>query len=212
MSWTIEKTDKNVTAIKDLEDAIAEAAEAGIILFCASIDEGIKRDESYPAAGRTAHLFKIGVATADGAKWKYSSRAQLDYIFPGDDVYMEGFATGPGQKLEKQTGSSVATAIAAGLAALIVTIVRMAALHTESLDENTSYKRIDQADADAMKGYDAIDRAFKAIGTNETERMFVEVDEQFGHVKDYRRDGGNEAIEIVAEIATIFRRKQLIMG
>lgn len=76
----------------------------------------------------------IGAATEEGSKWKWVRDTNyVDLIFPGYKVVPERYNEPFLQGCKFLTGSSVATAIAAGLAALILDCVQRAALHYEDL-------------------------------------------------------------------------------
>ncbi len=124
MSWTLERTAHNTADIAELESAIEAAARAGILMFCAANNQGIVRDQSFPAACRGAkHLCKTGAAEASGAVWKWvGDPADVDFIFPGHNVVKDRPNDVPLEKYKTLTGSSVATAIAAGLAALVLIV------------------------------------------------------------------------------------------
>lgn len=87
-------------------------------MFCAASDLG-KRNEStteddIPAA--FGDPIKIGAAKADGEPWSWTGFQEVDFYLPGHDIVVDGYLPAKGQP---QSGSSLATAIAAGLAALI---------------------------------------------------------------------------------------------
>ena len=134
MSWTIERTDENKSDILALEQAVQDAANRRILMFCAASDGGAVSDRSFPARSVKGVLFKIGAATEEGSKWKWVGDAtNVDFIFPGHKVVKERYSEAPIQSCNLLTGSSVATAIAAGLAALILDCVQRAALHYKDL-------------------------------------------------------------------------------
>ena len=134
MSWTIERTDDNKSDILALEQAVQDAANRGILMFCAASDGGAVSDRSFPARSVKGAVFKIGAATEEGSKWKWVGDAtNIDFIFPGHKVVKERYTEAPIQSCNLLTGSSVATAIAAGLAALVLDCVQRAALHYEDL-------------------------------------------------------------------------------
>lgn len=121
MSWTIERTKQNADDIRQLEEAITAAANAGILMFCAANDQGIARDQSFPAAcAGTKLIFKIGAAESSGAVWKWvGDPTDVDFIFPGHRVVKDRPNYTLATKCDILTGSSVATAIASGLAAFL---------------------------------------------------------------------------------------------
>ena len=137
MSWTIKKTEENASHIEDLEKTVKTAATNGILMFCAASDGGAVTDQTFPAESRRDSVFKIGAATEEGQVWKWvGEQNHIDFIFPGDKVVQDRYQ--PEALLQEcnlLTGSSVATALAAGLAALVLDCVQLAASHYENLLE-----------------------------------------------------------------------------
>ena len=134
MSWSIERTDENKNDIADLEKAVRDAANNRILMFCAASDGGAVSDRSFPAKSVNELLFKIGAAKEEGSKWKWVGDANyVNFIFPGYRVVQERYNEAFLKNCKFLTGSSVATAIAAGLAALILDCVQRAALHYQEL-------------------------------------------------------------------------------
>ena len=134
MSWTIERTEDNKSDIAALEKAVRDAESSRILMFCAASDSGAVSDRSFPAKSVKELLFKIGAATEEGSKWKWVGDANsVNFIFPGYKVVQERYNEAFLENCKFLTGSSVATAIAAGLAALILDCVQRAALYYEEL-------------------------------------------------------------------------------
>jgi hypothetical protein len=121
MSWTINEGVENERAIKELDDALEKAANKGIIMFCATRDLGhdaTKDDKVYPRASNSKGIKSVGAALPSGDRWEYV-KEQVDYLFPGVDIFPSTSSSGEEQK-KNENGSSLATALAAGLAALIL--------------------------------------------------------------------------------------------
>ena len=136
MSWTIKKTDENASHIEDLEKTVKLAATNRILMFCAASDGGAVTDQTFPAESQRELVFKIGAATEEGKAWKWvGEEKNIDFIFPGHEVVKERYDEALLQKGNVLTGSSVATALAAGLAALVLDCVQIAALHYAELKE-----------------------------------------------------------------------------
>lgn len=207
MSWTIERTPHNESDILELESAIAAAANERILMFCAANDQGIARDRSFPAAcALTKHLFKIGAAEASGAVWKWvGDPADVDFIFPGHNVVKERPNDAPVDKCRTLTGSSVATAIAAGLAALVLYCVQLGALNTQASNQQQGqgHPTVTMEDFKAMKGHERMKEAFLAIGTSQASgNKYVEVWDVFKPAAKQGEGAARERrIEIVTEVA-----------
>lgn len=104
MSWTVKLPDERSA----LQDALDNASKAGILLFGAYSDQGHNLGSNavlYPAMHNK--VFCIGAADSSGNLDKHVGYG-ADYAFPGGD------------NDAKCEGSSFATALAAGLAALIL--------------------------------------------------------------------------------------------
>lgn len=112
MSWTIERIAQNEVHIKELGIPIEAAAKARILMFCAANDQGVDRNQSFPASSGTKNLFKIGAAEAFRSVVEMGCNpADVDFILPGHKVVMERPNDVPVEKCRTLTGSSVATAI-----------------------------------------------------------------------------------------------------
>ncbi|KAF9767671.1 hypothetical protein IL306_015131 [Fusarium sp. DS 682] len=118
MSWTIKEVKSgpgaNQKAIATLELAIQEAARHDILMLCAVQDSSnYENDEPFPQKSDTKKLMIIGSADEGGDKSKFVNPKSFDYLFPGE-ISIPGILT------ETDKGSSVATAVAAGMAAMVL--------------------------------------------------------------------------------------------
>jgi hypothetical protein len=101
--------------------AVEEAHEAGILMFCATADEGLYRvQDIWPARYSRDYnsVFPICSSTTNGRITEYSSETLAEYTFQGEDILTNTGGT-------RVSGSSVATAIASGVASLILCCHRM---------------------------------------------------------------------------------------
>lgn len=134
ISWTIRNLSKKGThapgyedeataAVDALKRAIDSAKSKGIILFCSASDDiQTKGIDSLPYSQARDHAFRIGAADA----WGESDKATEDqktiaWFFPGKQV-ADDFNPRlvRSSELKYRDGSSVSTALAAGLASLIL--------------------------------------------------------------------------------------------
>ncbi|KAI0146018.1 hypothetical protein F4776DRAFT_609046 [Hypoxylon sp. NC0597] len=176
MSWTIEKTDRNVADIEQLEEAIGLAARRNILMFCAATDQGAYKDRTYPAATTTTkNIFKIGAAEASGTALKWvGDQSLVDFIFPGHKVPMKRHDNPNVKNYTALTGSSVATALASGLAAVILYCVQLAGTWRDAgrPNELSAYR--------ALKNHERMKEAFSQIGTTkESENKYIMVWNRF---------------------------------
>ncbi len=140
MSWCIKRQPDNT---KDVDRLLAALGKVGKekLVFCSGPDVGsISENElqSYYPVGHSdsaRFMFRIGAAKADGRPWpKVGDQNIVDYTLPGHKVRGisdEDLDAEMAPSLE--TGSSIATALAAGLAALMIHVVRMAAIWHEQV-------------------------------------------------------------------------------
>ncbi|KAI0101767.1 hypothetical protein GGR51DRAFT_529279 [Nemania sp. FL0031] len=175
MSWTIERTERNKHDIEKLADAVRDAASKGILMFCAATDQGAYKDTTYPAASSTKKIFKIGAAEASGAALKWlGDQTLVDFIMPGHQVVTEQRDDPRIKNSTALTGSSVATALASGLAAVILYTVQLADVYRRS-DDLGAYR--------SLKNYDRMKEAFSQIGTTkESDNKYITVWNRFTSV------------------------------
>ncbi|KAF4995238.1 hypothetical protein FGRMN_5269 [Fusarium graminum] len=112
MSWSLVKSNNNKDGVKQLEDQIQLAARANIIMYCAAPDQKYYKGngEIVPHSSDTKRIRIVGAAKETGTKSNDVATDQVDYLFPGEGI----------KDLGEKGGSSAATALAAGFAALIL--------------------------------------------------------------------------------------------
>lgn len=135
-------------------------------MMCPASDRGSSFEvDTYP--GRWGSCIRVGAATATGERCAYVHENEIDCLFPGDTV---PFIRGSGTPLTYVSGSSVATALAAGMAALLLYCNRLAAGPGE---EATA-----AADAE-LHSRSGIRKAFRAMSLAK-DCMFPRVEQFFG--------------------------------
>ncbi|KAI0468787.1 hypothetical protein F4859DRAFT_523984 [Xylaria cf. heliscus] len=178
MSWQIKKPDENQER-KDIDDALRSAISRGILMFCSSGDQGyLEEGSSYPSSYEKDMILRIGAATTYG-KGRESTPEHPHYLLPGHEVVER---KPKGLKGEAFTGSSVATALAAGLAALVFQCIKLGAIYTLTADaKDLAEHKINIRDTEfkatgskstAVRHMKA---AFTKMGLNEHNSKFIEV-------------------------------------
>ncbi|CAK7226324.1 hypothetical protein SCUCBS95973_006163 [Sporothrix curviconia] len=130
MSWSINGRD----ILSKLEDALREADRQKIVMFCASIDEGPSTaDTTYP--GKAGNCIKIGASTGTGAKLSWVSDSNSQFLLPGEVPTHKSADTNRTPYMGS-FGSSVSTALAAGLAGVLIYTDRL--LDSENMSTGSS--------------------------------------------------------------------------
>ncbi|RDW67032.1 hypothetical protein BP5796_09781 [Coleophoma crateriformis] len=207
MSWTIKQPEKQRDKEK-FDAAMRRAVAAGILIFCSAGDAGAHQDSDYPASCSPNKVIRIGAAKANGNAWEWvGSLNNLDFITPGHEVVQRKSEDVLMQHFQPQTGSSVATALAVGLAALIISCVKLGALHTQSV--GVSPTAVTMKDLVEVRQHKNMKAAFDAVGTSrESNNKFIEVWRLFEKAaKDIQPPLEKEKrLGIVADLARNFVR------
>ena len=191
MSWTVKhdgtSNSQNALDIEDLDKALLQAAKTKLV-FCSGPDIGnIDNDELqlYRPVGATVtsvteNIFRIGAASSDGNPWPRSGNKNVvDYTLPGFEVLeIEGEEVVPDDKSPK-TGSSIATALAAGLAALIIHVVRLAAIRTFELSKQDELHVVKAASLKAIKSFTGMRQVFDDMSQERKGDLCVHVHKYF---------------------------------
>lgn len=118
-----------------MDTVLQRACDTKVLTFCSSFDQGRYDGTTYyPVASKAESFFLIGAAKDNGMAHDYIDSEKLDFLFPGAEVIERHDSDNPNHsrdnetKLGSMTGSSVPTALAAGLAATILYSFKAAAL------------------------------------------------------------------------------------
>jgi len=110
-------------------EAVRKAALKDIIMFASTGDKGYNVRESWPA--RFEEVWGIAACTAEGSKTTYAAHDDVAFAFQGEGISVnlnleDSVHHNNGHsRSEKVEGSSVATAIASGIASLILATRRL---------------------------------------------------------------------------------------
>lgn len=172
MSWTIPVPTHSSPEKVMFEDAMRKAASRNVLMFCSSPDEGKFQTKYYPSATQPDKVFRIGAAYDDGGAFRYAGK-DVDFIFPGVEV---------SNTKTSATGSSIATALAAGLAATIIYCFKISALalraHSQANASNEILPPTFTASAvRKLSERDVMKTAFSNIG-RVNEEKFIQIWDQ----------------------------------
>jgi hypothetical protein len=126
---------------EDLETEINNAARQSIVMTCSTHDEGSRIEKAFPVSFKKEAVFFIVLAACDeyGRALQEVDEQGCHYLILGRKVAAGGI---PFLKSEDIiTGSSVATAPAAGLCSLVLTCDRLAHPGKKYMDGMGPYSR-----------------------------------------------------------------------
>ncbi|RYP70537.1 hypothetical protein DL769_004930 [Monosporascus sp. CRB-8-3] len=116
MSWTIEGRSRDSRDVLAFDNILSKAIKKGILLFGSASDHGPNRDElTYP--GGFKECIRIGAASDDGVPLPWVNELDVNYFLPGKRI---PFRSPDKDSYFYKTGSSFATACAAGLAGTLL--------------------------------------------------------------------------------------------
>lgn len=219
MSWTIKPPIETAKADFDNAMHMAMNGKNHALMFCAASDQGKFSDRTYPHRSNPSS-FRIGAAAATGKIMDTVGDADdLSFIFPGHEVVVDNWYDDVKdttlKKFEAHTGSSVATALAAGLAALIMECVRLGVVHTNESPgkQQDATVAIRADDLVRIKDRDTMRSALLSIGTDiNTRNLYLEVwrlfEDKAKKLEEARLNCDPEGqLEIIAGMARNFLRK-----
>ncbi|KAG5797986.1 hypothetical protein H9Q69_002991 [Fusarium xylarioides] len=122
MSWTIKPENQNQDDITALRTQIHRAGTAGISLFCSSDDIGSHATVSTLLPAPNEFLRRVGSCDGNGLISDFVTASHdVHYLFPGEKLpIMHHYLKGKSSREAGDQGSSASTALASGLAALIL--------------------------------------------------------------------------------------------
>ncbi|KAF7898370.1 hypothetical protein EAF00_004816 [Botryotinia globosa] len=205
--------DCNQTEEKEkFDSAVRRAVKAGILLFCSAADKGLHQDSDYPAASNPTKMFKIGAAKPNGNVWDWVPNIRhLDFIIPGYEVAESAsLDDDSSQNFQPQTGSSVATALGAGLAALVICCVQLASIHTQMSRQKghpDAPSSLTLDDLRNVKNHENMKAALGTIGTSPySDNKFIEVWRLFGQATiDMVGKDKEQQLGVIVALAYKFR-------
>jgi len=153
MSWTFKDGDAAPEEREAFRTAIQQAHSNGIILFNSLNDAEMANWEDYWPL-KLYHVIRIGSATKWGEKADHSKKTWSDYLFPGQEIPRRNLNS----ENETVSGSSLATAYAAGLAALIIYTARALPCLDPTLSQRDKEKLANSAKREG------IEKAFRTLG------------------------------------------------
>lgn len=101
-----------------LRIAVQDVIAAGVVVIASTAGEGYRQQQAYPA--KYPGVLKIAATDLNGKETPESLKEDADYMLPGENIVARTSFLGMETQTDKISGTSVATAIAAGIASLIL--------------------------------------------------------------------------------------------
>lgn len=152
-------------SIDALKKAIDAARSKNILIFCSASDEiKLRSTDSLPYAQARDYIFRIGAAGPSGQRdGMTEDQPNINWFFPGNQVAEAGNPRAA-KILEFHSGSSVSTALAAGLASLVMYLPRlMQAYHEHAIGKDSDAALKFAAYADKLRARENMKKAFDNI-------------------------------------------------
>jgi len=155
--------------IKNLELALEEATKSGILVFCSANDWETRLETRLPADLATDCVIRIGAANSGGqSSHSENDPRKMDFVLPGPnipdrDTNLHRRGGGTPEDFRGATESSVSTALASGLAALMLHCANITVMHRcKTEDEEAAMKE----QCLKLRRPDEMRRVFERIGLN----------------------------------------------
>jgi len=151
MSWTIETLD-GPSSLEGLKAAIDQAADNNIIMFCSASDQGgSSKVYCYPGGFDDNKCIRIGSCSSSDLSSVWVNSNQVDFLLPGENIVVRN---GDGTS-ESQTGSSFATAVAAGLGGLLIYCTLQLGIGTAPSARNPKDDEADNKEKDNISEFES---------------------------------------------------------
>ncbi|RMJ17997.1 hypothetical protein CDV36_002316 [Fusarium kuroshium] len=191
MSWTFEEKMVPVEQRTNFKNAIQKASNKGIILLSSLNDKEMTSIKNWLPVNLN-QVIKVGSATKWGDKAEFSKRKSANYLFPGQDIPLPStIGSAGGNEKEVASGSSLATAFAAGLAGLIIYTGRALSCLHSGLSTN------EKEHLNTIATHPSIERVFRSLAgkpnTVSAVDIFVELGSHFPKDPDREADEGGKA-------------------
>ncbi|KAM0513221.1 hypothetical protein ACHAPE_008069 [Trichoderma viride] len=171
VSWTImDRVDSGPSnpmkrdAFTNLREAIDEVKKNGILMFCSASDDiQTTAMKALPYSQQSEHIFRIGAALWLGQRDPTTETPdQIDWYFPGNQVAeaQNPRLQGP---VKYHDGSSAGTALAAGLASLIMYLARLVQVRYNETN-NVSEAEVFEKFAKGLEDRTKMKQALNMIG------------------------------------------------
>ncbi|KAH7186030.1 uncharacterized protein B0J16DRAFT_356122 [Fusarium flagelliforme] len=171
MSWTIPIPEEGTENRKRIDEVLKRACKQKVLMFCSSPDQK-SQTKHYPSHYDRDKIFLIGAADDSGTLFNHAGQDN-NFIFPGVNVNTSNrYSNDSTSIVQKSTGSSIATALSAGLAAMVTYCFKASALASVTTriaqgrpPTASGTELVKPQDVDRIAHHDGLKRVFERIGT-----------------------------------------------
>ncbi|KAG8158398.1 hypothetical protein KVR01_011520 [Diaporthe batatas] len=194
---------KKAQDIKKLQDAVKFAAEKKVLMFCSASDNiEANSMEMLPFNQAPDHIFRIGAAMKYGQQDATTEdKTRILYYFPGNQVADLWNPRLP-KPVDYHDGSSVATALAAGLASLIIYCTEVVkSCHATGTPSHAKFSRY----REMLEARAHMERAFNNIRSDQwADNKYIPVWKMFGETTEHLIKGNNvqEKLNVLEHLVT----------
>ncbi|KAL5318488.1 hypothetical protein ACEPPN_013549 [Leptodophora sp. 'Broadleaf-Isolate-01'] len=172
IAWAVKKTLQTESDIEEFKTAMNDASCQGIIIFCATHDQPPGISTTSSASIRNNIVISIGAAGAIDQEGRLPETLNgADFISLGSDATVN-FPNDPSiDKQESIPEVDIATALASGLAGLLLYYVKLAVALSRASQQ--AHEPVTMNDFAAFKSHEKIKKAFMSLGTSEHDLLDV---------------------------------------
>ncbi|KAL4893636.1 hypothetical protein BDV59DRAFT_201804 [Aspergillus ambiguus] len=213
MSWSLplKSEGEDETRLRTLIQTIVQ--NGNILLFASLLDGGSTVSTPFFAPVGLPGVIKISSATVYGAIAEQNRLEEPDFLLPGEDIPVDG------QK-EPVSGSSYATAYAAGLAALVLySFKALLKIETDSGDDDDTVRAIDNRlqKAKHSEGMKSIFRVLSnKLATSSDKKLFLRpsltLNQDYGDSLDEKRKQMGKLLEVLLPEYALTALKSALHG
>ncbi|KAF9883913.1 hypothetical protein FE257_002656 [Aspergillus nanangensis] len=218
MSWTVHEPQGSDKI--QFDEALAKATAKGILMFCSSPDNGkyssdpSNHSDPYPSAYGPDKFFRIGASQANGHPYDWVVPDKVDYLFPGVDVVQANKRDIKLRGVEDrkaETGSSISTALAAGLAALVRWLVIIGAKYSSDGNQGDG-DGLDSTDIRDIQNIRKMKQAFQMLGAGqESNGKFIEIWTMLdGKTKALKELHGDQNVKAARQVIHTLARNLIV--
>jgi hypothetical protein len=188
--------------LEDLRAAIGEAVKAKILIFCSANDDiSLKAKDFLPYQKASNYIFRIGAADPHGKPDNVSEDYDaMNFYLPGNNVAETENPTAV-TPIKYHTGASVSTALAAGLASLIIYCGTLGQVYYDSIGDKQRAEEFARK-RNGLKERNNLETAFQSIKFEGWDRpKYLPVWGEFGDAAaSIGNEGGKPKLEALTTL------------